>query len=188
MFDLPPKREEVLAFVQSLDQHEIEQCVYLCRLGMTFTQVCLLEDHVANALLFCKRLKLRGYEEIPDDADNLVGRQRHLHEQTFGNLIQIFQANNFPAHDVNYLKFLRKIRDKFIHRFFLEHPWPGDADRYPTAFSVRRLLHYGRVFERGASRIYPMLVKQGHYGVHDLGDAGALYFDPDLFGPLSKSS
>ena len=90
--------------------------------------------------------------------------------------------NNADGVDIDYLKFLQKKRDFFIHRFFSTYPWPGDVGQYDVDIMCRKLKYLEIIFGRAAERIWNIIGHNGYAEIVDLGLAGKLLvnnFDAD---------
>jgi hypothetical protein len=157
------------------DDLEALQHYYILQIGQTFTAAIYLEQRIVTAMLTCDRIRLST--SLDDDVPaflNAPKRHVKLSNSTLGNLIAILSKHGIDERDLAYLRWIKKKRDYFIHRFFIEEPWPVSLPEHGLRFYSRRLRYLELIFGRATSRIYSILARAGLIVIRDLGKDGAL--------------
>lgn len=166
---------EVRRFLSPKSNIDIMRIYYCYQLGSTFANLGLMESRIVTAMATCDRIKLTKVlqEDVPAWQD-IVQRHSQLQSSTLGNLLAILSMHNIREVDLNYLKWVKKQRDFFVHRFFDNYAWPGDLSDSAIRKLCRRLRYLEYVFARAGRRIHKIFSRAGLVEYLDLGEDGAL--------------
>ena len=167
----------------ALPDTAFEQFLFVHAIGGTFTTIAIFEHTLINALWAARGIKIDAVDRVATSPANKIMEKRdYLQSKTLGNIINVLVENNADGVDIDYLKFLQKKRDFFIHRFFSTYPWPGDVGQYDVDIMCRKLKYLEIIFGRAAERIWNIIGHNGYAEIVDLGLAGKLLvnnFDAD---------
>jgi len=156
--------------------------MYCYQLGSTFIYLNRMEHSIINAIAMCNHIQV-GKVLGPDikKSDQIMGRLNVLHDSTLGSLIKILSRHLGDQTDLQYLRWLKDKRDFFVHRFFRQEEWPGELDAVECDVMVRRLRYLEILFDRASARIWKILARANLVLIDDLGDAGLLIINPEIF-------
>ena len=182
MFPLNTTQDELRAQIGAMSDAEFARFMYCQHILATYMAIAQFEDQLVAAMLMCDRVKVR--DALGPDAERwerLLARQHMLRSSTLGSLIRILERHAIPAEDIGYLKWLQTKRDYFIHRLFHDGAWPGDLHPHDARFMTRRLIAIQHWLDRGKRRIWFIFKRANLLHVKDLGAAGLLAMNPNLF-------
>jgi hypothetical protein len=174
--------EAFKSFIGRLNQTSLSRVHYCYQIGSTFIYLNRMEDSIISAIGMCDRIqveKVMGADVKKwDDFTRRLGR---LRDSTLGNLIKILSGHIICENDLRYLRWLKAKRDFFIHRFFHGGEWPGELNSDDCDVMVRRLRYLEIVFNRASQRIWKVFARARLVLLSDLGEAGMLMMNPDMF-------
>lgn len=166
---------------QQLDDVDTSRTRYCTEIGVTFVRLHVMEDAVISAMSICDRVKVAN--RLGEDASNWqrhLAKKATLEDSTLGSLVNILSRHDIDARDLAYLKWVKKKRDFFVHRFFRDGAWPGDLDAEDCQWMIRRLRYLQITFDRAGRRMWPILARANLMEMQDLGSAGRLMINLDL--------
>lgn len=173
---------DVRVFLDHLEDIELQRFYFCYQIGSTFVNLSLMEDSLINTMSICDRVKVG--RALGDDAkkwEELIQKRDALQSSTLGNLIGILSRHGATKEDVAYLKWVKERRDYFVHRFFQRGCWPGDLFEDDVEVLFRELLYLEHVFRRMTQRAWKIFARANLMDYQDLGDAGVLLINPDMF-------
>lgn len=184
-----PTRKIVHQFLAERTDDDILRIHYCYQIGSTFTSLALMEQTIIDAMSVCDRVKVANIIQS-DQArwEQLIDKRNTLQSSTLGSLIKILSQHAVEEEDLKYLKWVKKRRDYFVHRFFNDNHWPGDLDTDTAEIHSRRLLYLEIIFARATQRIWIIFENAGLMERADLGENGALMFNTGLFEQIESSS
>ena len=150
--------------------------VYYCyQIGSTFVSLGLMESTIIDAMATCDRIKLAKALLSDSPAwQRMVEKHSQLQSSTLGNLIGILSKHGVNQADLNYLRWVKRKRDFFVHRFFVHGAWPGELPEDAIRVLCRRLLYLEHIFRRAGHRIWRIFGRADLMEVNDLGEDGAI--------------
>jgi hypothetical protein len=145
-----------------------------------------MEDTVINAMLICNKVQLsKKSDNSTTAAASFLEKQKSLQESTLGNLIKILSNFDLSKEDVAYLRWLKKRRDFFVHKYFQNGAWPGEMSIAQINSLNRTLGYLELTFHRATGKIWKILVRARLMDAVDFGRNGALLMNTDLDQILS---
>lgn len=169
--------ERLSRTLADFSREDVLGLIYEYRIGRVFSSIAVVEDAMVQALWACRNVHLVGQPEDASPVEGIVWRRSVLQDQTFGNLIQILSRNGLSDPSLNYFRFLKRLRDRFIHRFFEDHVFPGEMREGYFTSHMRDLRCFELVFWRATNRIWHILGHEKYDRVTDLGDHGLLLWN-----------
>jgi hypothetical protein len=86
-----------------------------------------MEDTIINAMLICNRISVaKVLQAAAEKWKKFLEKRKQLQGFTLGTLISMLAKHGIAAYDLSYLRWVKKKRDFFVHRFFHEGHWPGE--------------------------------------------------------------
>jgi hypothetical protein len=164
--------------VAEMDEDECARFLYVSHIGRVFTTIANFEHALVWALLGTNQIRVGNEVNQSTPAHRHVTKHEILKSYTLGNLIKILENHRADDRDIAYLRFVQRNRDYFIHRFFGDALWPGEADARFVEPIIRRLLYLEIIFGRATDRIWKIIARNGYAELIDLGDAGQLIVHP----------
>ena len=151
--------KDLLNGMSDLDAMRVAFCY---QIGSTFTVMSLMEDDVVTYILSCDTAyRSDGVETDISAGENFLNKLKLLKAQTLGNLINILSKGGVHGDDLSYLRWLKKNRDYFVHRFFENHEFPGDMNDSDLVSRYRRLCYLEIIFSRASQRMPRILHNAG---------------------------
>ncbi len=173
---------ELRSEFEKMTDKDVSRYHYCYEIGSTFVALSLMEDTIIGQMLMCSKVNLLN--KLGDDTkswQNLTQKQEQLQDSTLGSLISILAKHNLLNADLEYLKWVKKKRDFFIHRFFHIGCWPGEMSETQIASLVRTLRYLELTYIRASRKIGDIFVRAGLLQVTDLGGAGKIYMNEISF-------
>lgn len=171
---IPFSSQELSELIANFDDDDAVRFTYTVLLGRVFSSISMLEDSVVSALWFANRIEVRGLDPSFGSFDEHMKKRDTLQQMTFGNLIKVLESNAACGADLSYLNFVKRQRDYFVHRFFIDNPAPGDLTIHGAETVFRKLRYLEIVFWRASRRVWLVLGSNGYAQVTDLGPSGLL--------------
>lgn len=174
--------------ISKMSDLEVARYHYSQQIGSTFIHLALMEDSIIHSLSFSTAIKFGPSATGLSRAKQHLKKYDALRAATLGNLLKALQPHPVSEADMNYLRWIKRQRDFFIHRFFEDNPWPGDL-RHPDEASIfiRRLLYLERTFERASGRIWAILERAKIVSSQRVGE-GFLVMNPDFWDSFSNEN
>jgi hypothetical protein len=179
--------EIVRQMMAARDDLETVRIHYCYQIGSTFVNLALMEDAIINAMSICDRIKVAGF--LGPDApawERMLEKTDKLQSSTLGNLIAILSKHNVRPSDLDYLKWVKKKRDYFVHRFFCQGHWPGDLEEETLTILCRRLLYLEAIFSRASHRIWRIFGNAGLMAYVTLDQNGILMMQTEMFDDTER--
>ncbi|WP_370191501.1 hypothetical protein [Qipengyuania sp.] len=167
-------RHQFAEYLDASSDDDVAATIYTSQIGRVFTALALVEDTFVSALWMCENVKLDGKKKQLPRVREFDKRKGILKDQTFGNLISVLKSNGVSKEAISYFEFVKRMRDRFVHRFFDDNLWPGDLPAEGLLEHSRTLAVYEIIFNRANHRIWKVLGSEIFYEVVDLGDDGLL--------------
>jgi len=167
-------RQHFVDFLTDAPDDLVASTIYTSQIGRVFTVLALVEDTLVHALWMCENVKVDGQRKPLPNVREYEKRRGLLKDQSFGNLLQVLRQNGISEESLEYLRFLKRIRDRFIHRFFEENAWPGDLRSEWLLPHSRTLAAYEIILNRANHRIWKILGKEIFHEMADFGKDGLL--------------
>jgi hypothetical protein len=158
--DVSPNANGILKWAESLSEIELLRAHYCYHIGCTFIASSLVEDSIINAMSICDKVRIG--ETLGADAaawEVMLKKRELLQDSTLGSLISILSKHEILESDLRYLRWIKKKRDHFIHRFFERGNWPGDIPESAYRPLCRELGAMQIQFQRATLRIWKILVR-----------------------------
>lgn len=169
--------DELSTSLKSFSPEDVFGLVYEHQIGRVFSQISLVESTIVDALWMCKNVRLVGESNLKSATDRIVWRKSVLQDQTFGNLIQVLSRNGVSDPSLAYFRFLKRMRDRFVHRFFEDHVFPGELLAWHFVRHIRDLRCFELLFWRATDKIWRILGREKYDQVRDLGPHGVLLWN-----------
>lgn len=161
---------------------DVNRYYYCYEIGSTFTALSLMESSLTNSMTICDKvvldLKLGVDAKMWHD---IARKQEQLQGSTLGNLISILSKHGLQPDDLTYLRWLKKKRDFFIHRYFNIGCWPGEMNEGHIKSLVRTLRYLQLIYVRASRRVWNIFVRAGLLQVVDFGGDGNLLTNERAF-------
>lgn len=172
--------------ISEMSDLEVARFHYSQQIGSTFIHLALMEDSIIHSLSFSTAVKFGPASTGLSRAKQHLNKYDALRAATLGNLLKALQSHSVAETDMNYLRWVKRQRDFFVHRLFEENPWPGDL-RHPDDADtfIRRLLYLERTFERASGRIWAILERAKIVSSQQAG-GGYLVMNPDFWDSFSR--
>lgn len=174
------------SFVNAQDEISTERIIYCYQIGSTFVCLSSMEQNLIHAITMCDKIKLKNKDPNMSMARLLLSKREHTLNSTMGNIIRLLQHNGISEKNLNYLRWLKRKRDFFIHRFFEKCPWPGELNAKQIEIQCRRLRYLEKIFLRGSERLWKILVEEKFLYCEDLGENGSLLFNPEFLNIFGR--
>jgi hypothetical protein len=169
--------EELAASLRDYSREDVWGFAYEFRIGRVFSLISLAESTIIDALGMCKNVTIDGEPDAESKTDRMMWRRSVLQDQTFGNLIKVLSRNSVSAEGLSYFRFLKRVRDRFVHRFFEDHVFPGEMRECHFVRHMRDLRCLELIFWRSTHRIWKILGHEKYDRVTDLGANGLLIWN-----------
>lgn len=141
MFRSDLTKAQLVSIVEEMPDEDFARYRYVQEMGATYLAVAHFEDMLIATMNVCDRVKVRN--ALGDDAERwevFKGKRTVLQSSTLGSLIRILERHAIAPNDLRYLGWIKKKRDRFIHRWFHDGGWPGDMDASACHAMTRQLL------------------------------------------------
>ena len=140
-----------------------------------------METTIVHAMAMCDRIRLaKVLQEDASAFELMVEKNTELQSSTLGNLVAILSKHGIHEVDLTYLRWIKNRRDFFVHRFYHDHPWPGDLPEHALHILCRRLLYLEHIFRRAGNKIWRIFARAELMTRIDLGQDGAVLMNVDL--------
>jgi hypothetical protein len=168
---------ELTASLRDYSGEDVRGLAYEFRIGRVFSLISLAESTIIDALWMCKNVAIDGEPLAQSKPEQMMWRKSVLQDQTFGNLIRVLSQNGVSAEGLSYFRFLKRVRDRFVHRFFEDHVFPGELREWHFVSHMRDLRCLELIFWRATHRIWRILGCEKYDRVTDLGAHGLLIWN-----------
>lgn len=158
--DVPPNANGILKWAESLSEIELLRAHYCYHIGWTFIASSLVEDSIVNAMSICDKVRLG--QTLGADAtawEVMLKKREFLQDSTLESLTSILSKHEILESDLQYLRWIKKKRNHFIHRFFERGNWPGGIPQSAYRPLCRELSAMHILFQRATLRIWKILVR-----------------------------
>lgn len=156
---------------------DLARSKYINHIGAVFCTLALFEHTLVSALQMTRKIKLSVGNSDASAAERIIEKRRVLMGFTLGKLIKTLADHDASQSDLDYLRFVQRHRDYFVHRFFYDWPWPGELEGHALESMCRKLRFLEVVFHRATHRIWKILANSDFVGIVDLGEDGLLLFN-----------
>ena len=173
---------EIKSDLGSMSDLDLARYYYCYEIGSTFAAVSLMESGAIDAMLMCNKVNLNS--KLGTDAkkwQEIAAKQKLLQDSTLGTLIEILSKHNLLSNDLEYLRWIKKKRDFFIHRFFNNGCWPAELHERHINSLVRTLRYLQLLFRRASLRIWNIFVRAGLMLAIDLSAGGTIMLNKDFY-------
>jgi hypothetical protein len=169
--------QELTEYLKNYSSEDVRGLAYEFRIGRVFSLISLAESTIVDALWMCKNVSIDGEPLAETHTGKMMWRKSVLQDQTFGNLIKVLSRNGVSESGLSYFRFLKRVRDGFVHRFFQDHVFPGELREWHFVSHMRDLRCLEIIFWRSTNRIWQILGREKYDRVTDLGAHGLLIWN-----------
>jgi len=169
--------------ISQIDDIEIARQMYLHHIGRVFVTLGIFEQTLIHAIRMPWKMEL-PLKGNPESRWTLFqARDEFLRDSTLGSMIKVLEKNECLDADLSYLRYVKRHRDLFVHRFFENHIWPGEInDMFSVSASVRTLKFLEITFGRATDRLWGILVRNNFLQRQKFTDGSYLIINNDPFG------